>query len=435
MSNIRSLLSIVDNEAKEYAIYTAENRAIPNMVDGFKPVQRFMIHRALQVNKTNKNFVKLASLSGGVADIGYHHGEGSATEAGALMANTWNNNYPLLDGQGNFGTRIVQEAAASRYIFCKLSDNFKKVFKDLDICPEHEDKEHIPPKYYLPIIPTVLLNGVKGIATGYSTSILPHSFDSVVKSTIAALKGETIEPEVQLPSFSGAIEKIDTGVEIFGIFKFVSASTMEITEVPVKWDRAEYINKVLDPLEDKGFITYDDMCSKAGFGFKVKFKAAYKLDKTDTDRIIRDFKLSQKMPQFIVVIDEKGKLREFNSASELIHHFVKIRMPYIEKRIKVQAEISKKQFEVALAKVRFINMVIKGGIVLSGKTRKQLTEELKTYEGLKDHVEVLLNMNIYHITEDEAVKLAKNAAELKNTHQYWLETTPEVEYSKDLESL
>ncbi|SCN45963.1 DNA topoisomerase II [Cronobacter phage Pet-CM3-4] len=135
--NMRNLQSIIDNEAKEFAIYTVENRAIPNLIDGFKPVQRFVIARALDLSRGNKEkFHKLASVAGGVADLGYHHGEGSAQDAGALMANTWNNNYPLLDGQGNFGSRLVQKAAASRYIFCRISDNFRKVYKDTEIAPD-----------------------------------------------------------------------------------------------------------------------------------------------------------------------------------------------------------------------------------------------------------------------------------------------------------
>ena len=97
--NVRSLESIINNEALAYAMYTVENRAIPNMIDGFKPVQRFVIARTLMLGKSDKNkFHKLASIAGGVADLGYHHGEGSAQETGALMANDWNNNVPFLDG-------------------------------------------------------------------------------------------------------------------------------------------------------------------------------------------------------------------------------------------------------------------------------------------------------------------------------------------------
>ncbi|ASD52043.1 DNA topoisomerase II [Pseudomonas phage PspYZU05] len=428
----RSLLSILNVDAKKFALYTAENRALPNVIDGFKPVQRFFICRALQLNRSN--FTKLASIGGAVADLGYHHGENSAVEAGALMANTWNNNFPLLEGQGNFGSRLVQEAAASRYIFCRISEGFHKVYKDHNVCPVHEDKEHIPPAFYLPIIPTVLLNGVKGIATGYATNILPHNFKSVVESTKAVLQGREVHPEVEFPKFSGRIEKTDKGVEIFGTYKFTSKSTMVITEVPIKWDRASYIADVLDPLEDKGLITYDDECSRTGFGFKVKFRKEFNLDQNDDARIIREFKLSQKIGQFIVVIDEKGKLRDdFETPLDVVKHFVSVRKPYIQKRIDTKIKETKDQFDLALERVLFIKAVLKEEIVLKGKTRAQLVTQLE--ERNFKNIDKLVSMSIYSMTNDELTKLAEKARELKKEHDYWLTTSVETEYLKDLDSI
>jgi DNA gyrase/topoisomerase IV subunit A len=440
--NHRDLKSIIDNEAKEFAIYTVENRAIPNMIDGFKPVQRFVIKRALDLSRGNKEkFHKLASVAGGVADLGYHHGEGSAQDSGALMANTWNNNYPLLDGQGNFGSRLVQKAAASRYIFCRISDNFRKVYKDIEIAPEHKDKEHIPPAFYLPVIPTVLLNGVRGIATGYATNILPHSFESVVECTKLALLGKLDkEPEVKFPKFNGKIVPTeDGGVELHGIYKFTSATQMYISEIPYKFDRDGYIEKVLDPLEDKGYITYTDDCSKSGFGFKIKFKKDYMLGECDEHRhekIMRDFKLVEKLSQFIVVIDENGKLNDkFQKASELIKHFVEVRKTFVQKRIEFKIEDVKEQLSLAVAKAQFIKEVIDGKIIIQGKTRKALIAELEKIELFKPHVDKLVGMNIYHITSDEAKKLVDAAKELKKEFQYWKTTTPEAEFLKDLEEL
>ncbi|AEO97178.1 DNA topoisomerase II medium subunit [Salmonella phage vB_SenM-AKM_NP4] len=440
--NERSLQSIIDTEAKEFAIYTVENRAIPNMIDGFKPVQRFVIRRALDLSKGNKEkFHKLASVAGGVADLGYHHGEGSAQDAGALMANTWNNNFPLLDGQGNFGSRLVQKAAASRYIFCRISDNFRKVYKDLEIAPKHKDEEHTPPAFYLPVIPTVLLNGVRGIATGYATNILPHSFKSVVECTKLALQGKLDkEPEVEFPKFNGKIVPTDDGgVELHGVYKFTSATQMYISEIPYKFDRDTYIEKVLDPLEDKGFITYTDDCSKSGFGFKVKFKKDYGLPADEDkrhDAVMRDFKLIEKLSQFIVVIDENGKLNDkFQKASELIKHFVEVRKTFVEKRIEFKREDVLSQLNLAVAKAQFIKQVISGEIVIQGKTRKQLVTELEKTELFKAHIDKLVGMNIYHITSDEAKKLVEAAKELKKEYQYWKDTTPEVEFMKDLEEL
>ncbi|YP_010843871.1 DNA topoisomerase II [Salmonella phage KM16] len=440
--NQRSLQSIIDNEAKEFAIYTVENRAIPNMIDGFKPVQRFVMKRALDLSRGNKEkFHKLASVAGGVADLGYHHGEGSAQDAGALMANTWNNNFPLLDGQGNFGSRLVQKAAASRYIFCRVSDNFRKVYKDLEIAPAHKDNEHIPPAFYLPVIPTVLLNGVRGIATGYATNILPHSFESIVECTRLALEGKLDkEPEVKFPKFNGKVVPTeDGGVELHGVYKFTSASQMYISEIPYKFDRDTYVEKVLDPLEEKGLITYTDDCSKAGFGFKVKFRGVYNLPVSTEmrhDMIMRDFKLIEKLSQFIVVIDENGKLNDkFTKASDLIKHFVEVRKTFVEKRIEHKLNEVKEQLTLAVAKAQFIKDVVDGKIVIQGKTRKALVSELEKVDLFKSHVEKLVSMNIYHITSDEAKKLIEAAKSLKKEYKYWQETTPEAEFIKDLEEL
>ncbi|BBC78333.1 DNA topoisomerase II [Escherichia phage EcS1] len=437
--NIRGLKSIIDNEALAYAMYTVENRAIPNMIDGFKPVQRFVVHRALDLARGNKTkFHKLASIAGGVADLGYHHGEGSAQDAGALMANDWNNNLPMLDGEGNFGSRLVQEAAASRYIFGRVSENFYHIYKDSEYAPEHEDKEHIPPRFYLPVIPTVLLNGVSGIATGYATNIMPHGLASVVECTKLALKGKlNKEPDVVFPRFEGEVITTEPGkYEIRGKYKFTSRTQLYISEVPYKWDREKYVTKILDPLEDAGFITYDDDCSKTGFGFKVKLRKEYILSEDEEQRhekIMKDFGLVERRTQNITVINEKGKLEEFTCASDLIRRFVDVRKVYIQKRIDLKICETEEAFKLALAKAQFIKTVIDGKIVLQGKTRKELLEEVS--QTWPDYADKLVAMNIYHITSDEAKKLALEAKAKKEEHEYWKTTDVVTEYTKDLKEI
>ncbi|AHV82956.1 topoisomerase II subunit [Escherichia phage vB_EcoM_PhAPEC2] len=438
--NSRNLKSIIDNEALAYAMYTVENRAIPNMIDGFKPVQRFVVHRALDLARGNKEkFHKLASIAGGVADLGYHHGESSAQDAGALMANTWNNNYPLLDGQGNFGSRTVQKAAASRYIFARVSKNFYNVYKDTEYAPAHEDKEHIPPKFYLPIIPTVLLNGVSGIATGYATNILPHSFKSVKKAVLQALQGKNVtKPKVEFPEFRGEVHEVDGRYEIHGTYKFTSRTQMQITEIPYKFDRETYVSKVLDPLEDKGLISWEDDCGEHGFGFKVKFRKEYSLPDDEElrhEKIMKDFSLIERRSQNITVINEKGKLAVYDNVVDLIKDFVEVRKTYVQKRIDNKILESEKAFKLAFAKAHFIKKVISGEIVIQGKTRKALTEELAQIKMYKEHVDKLVGLNIFHITSDEARKLAEEAKAKKEENEYWKSTDVVTEYTKDLEAL
>lgn len=438
----RGLRSIIDNEALVYAMYTVENRAIPNMVDGLKPVQRFILYRAIEMAKGKQDkFHKLASIAGGVADAGYHHGEGSAQEAGALMANTWNNNFPILDGEGNFGSRLVQQAAASRYIFSRVSDNFRIMFKDSEIAPKHEDIEHLPPRHYLPVIPFVLLNGIRGIATGYSTSILPHDPKSVLECTRAALNGTLDkEPVVAYPQFRGSVICTEKGkYELHGKYEILSKTQMYISEIPYQFDRAKYVEKVLDPLEDRGLITYDDDCSKSGFGFKIKFRKDYTLPQDPVkldEKIKADFKLIERVSQNIVVIDENGKLNDkFESASQLIEHFVKVRLKFVEERIKFMIEKSEKTFKLALAKALFIKEVNEGKIIVKGKTKAELKAELSEISLFVGFEEQCIAMNIYQLTDDEMASLKEKAKSAKAEMEYWKTTTSIVEYNKDLDEL
>lgn len=435
----RGLKSIIDNEALAYAMYTVENRAIPNMIDGLKPVQRFVIARALELGRGNRDkFHKLASIAGGVADIGYHHGEGSAQDAGALMANTWNNNYPILDGQGNFGSRLVQEAAASRYIFARVGKNFFDMYKDSEYAPRHKDKEHIPPAYYLPIVPVVLLNGISGIATGYATDILPHDLASVKKSVVEAVEGKEVsEPKVSFPEFKGEVIEVDGRWELHGKYKFTSRTQMSIEEIPYKYDREKYV-KILDELEDKGFITWDDACDEHGFGFKVKFRKEYMLGETEEERhakIMKDFGLIERRSQNITVVNELGKLKVYEKASELIRDFVEVRKKFVQIRIDGNLKLTEEAFKLALAKAKFIKDVIDGVVVIQGKTRKQLIDEVSKNETYGDYAEKLVAMNIFHITSDEAKKLALEAKSKKEEHEYWKKTDIKTEYLKDLEAL
>ncbi|WJZ28165.1 DNA topoisomerase II [Serratia phage 92A1] len=433
--NDRSLDSIINTEALAYAMYTIEDRAIPNMIDGLKPVQRFVMYRALAAARGDKQkFHKVASIAGGVSDAGYHHGEGSAQSACALMANTWNNNTPLLDGDGNFGSRLIQEGAAARYVFARVSQNWWDIYKDSEFAPAHEDEEHKPPKYYLPLIPTVLSNGVSGIATGYATSILPHSLKSLVKCTKQAIQGKKVsEPSIQFPQWHGVITEDDTGIYACGTFERKGTTKLRITEIPPKFDRLKY-KKVLDDLENKGWISYNDDSGKNRFFFDITLRKEF-TQRDDDEVIMKEFKLRQKISQNITVINGHGKLAEYQLASELIKDFVDFRMPYVQARIDGNIAKSLEAYNFAKAKARFISYVLKSEIKISGRKKADVITDIESYDELKPYADKLISMNLYHITAEEARKLVEDAKAHKEEHEYWLTTTAEAVYLKDLEDI
>ena len=271
-----TLSQIADNEMREFAMYTIANRAIPNMIDGLKPVQRFYLYSSL-VN-TPKDYKKVSAVSGVVSDYGYNHGEGSAAGAGQLMAATWNNNICLVEGRGSFGTRQIQEAGAARYVYTRVHANFNKYIKDIDLAPEHYDPEHVPPQFYIPVIPLVLANGTKGIATGFATNILPRNEKDLIKACKEYLSKGKISKRlvVSFPDFKGTTQYDDLSDRFIcqGVFERPSKTQIVITEIPYGYDREAYV-KILDKLEeDDQIVSYEDQCSNDGFRFDVKLKIA-----------------------------------------------------------------------------------------------------------------------------------------------------------------
>lgn len=435
------LSEIINTEGLEYAVYTVENRAIPSMIDGLKPVQRFFLYSALQT--ANGKFNKVASIGGRVSELGYHHGEASACEAGILMTANYCNNIPLLDGDGAFGSRFIRQAAASRYIFAKISENFNKIYKDINLSPVHEDPEHVPPKYYLPLIPFVLINGAKGIATGFATNILPYDYESVKNNVIEYIKtgNITINPKVKFYDFKGDISpytkevnnKVVKGVILSGIYK-LSGFTLTITELPYNTEREEYIT-LLDKLEEQGkIVSYSEEISSSKVNIIIKLKRDFLStnDEQNHQKILKEFKLQESVAENITVLDQNNKLKVYENANDLIKDFVDFRMPFIQKRIDENIRIENEKYKLASAKIIFIKKIINKEIVLDKLSRKDSLKLIESYNELKDYSEDLISMKLYHLTIDEVKKLEKQQEDIKKSLDYWKNTTAKKEYLNDL---
>ena len=176
---VRRVEDFFDNEYRNYAIYVVEQRAIPSLVDGFKPSQRKIAYAANRLWKTGtEKPMKVFQLGGQAAAISFfHHGSLDGTIIG--MAQEFKNSMSIFQGIGQFGSLRSPSAGAPRYIGVKFNENFKLLYKDFElVTPQYEEGEEIEPKFFLPIVPTVLLNGGSGIAVGFATNILnrhPHT--------------------------------------------------------------------------------------------------------------------------------------------------------------------------------------------------------------------------------------------------------------------
>jgi DNA topoisomerase-2 len=428
---------VASNEWLSFAMYTVESRAIPNMIDGLKPVQRFYLYSSILNSK--RDFKKVSAVAGIISDYGYNHGEGSAAGAGQLMAATWNNNVCLVEGRGSFGTRLVQDAGAPRYVYTRLSENFDKYIRDVDLAPAHQDPEHEPPAYYLPIVPLVLANGTKGIATGFATNILPRSIKGLSGAVREYLSSGTIANHVPVsfPEFKGTVDydSVEGRHVVKGVYEKVSKTVLKITEVPYGFDRESYV-KILDKLEDEGdIVSYEDLCDKSGFCFEIKLKQTGSSSWNDA-KIMSKFKLSKPLSENLTVIDYDGKLREYDDERQLIKDFVDYRIGVLQKRIELRKQESTESVRWLNVKMEFIQGVLDDKILFKNKNKKQVgTQILGTTTARAEDVDRLLRINIMSLTDEMVKELLKEIKSAKTELKFWSKTTPKDQFESDLEGI
>lgn len=428
---------VAKNEWLEFAMYTVEARAIPNMIDGMKPVQRFYVYSSIKNSKTE--FKKVSAVSGVVSDYGYNHGESSAAGAGQLMAAEWSNNICLVEGRGSFGTRLVQAAAAARYTYTRLHKNFNKYIKDIDLAPAHDDPEHEPPSFYVPVIPLVLANGVKGIATGFATNILPRDPEDLARACQEYIKTGNIKSKVKIkfPDFKGTVtyNAEENRYYCNGVFERKGKTVLLITEVPYGYDREGYV-EVLDKLEEKGDIVgYDDLCDKTGFKFEVKLKQNTSAN-WDDQKIISAFKLSKPFSENLTVIDSRGKLKEYDDERNLVRDFCDYRTTILQKRIDLRKVESTELARWLTVKMQFIQAVLDDKIKFKNKKKDEVAKQIfETTDAIQDDIDRLLRINILSLTAEMVKQLETEIKDAQTELAYWSKTTTKEQFLKDLTEL
>jgi DNA gyrase/topoisomerase IV subunit A len=322
--------TFIKDTSREYSIYVCQSRGIPSVSDGLKDAQR----KALFVMKTINEKIKTVSLAGKlISENIYLHGDAAAADTISLMAAPYCNNVPLLSGVGAFGTRIgPTDWGAPRYTYVKKNSYTESlIYQDYDIIPlkENYDGSVLEPKHFLPLIPMVLLNGVSGIAVGWSTEILPRSLSGLIEATLAAIDGKKKLPEL-LPSY----EYLQTQVRGLGdnAYEFtgkatIDGSTVIVTELPPDLSPEKFKAR-LNKMEDEEQIqTYIDRSTK-DIKFEVRFKRGTINGWTETNAI--DFlKLKSKTTERLVVLDWDGNnIKQYENPEILIREFVEWRLGF-----------------------------------------------------------------------------------------------------------
>jgi len=438
----KTITEFLSVEYKDFAMYSIEGRAIPSCIDGFKPSQRKVIHVANQIWKTgNEKVLKIFQLSGKVAsDVFYHHGDASLNSAIINMAQKFKNNAPLLEEDGQFGSLRSPQAGAPRYIGTKLSDNFRLMYKDFDLLNyKEEEGEKIEPEFFLPIIPTVLINGSSGIAVGFATNILNRDVKSVTDSCIKVLTGKKIEEiSPSLREFTGDFVQDTENHKrwiIRGKIERLNTSTVKITELPPSMTFEKY-EDLLDKLCDsKEIVSYDDNC-KDSIEYIIKFTRA-DLDKHNDEKLIKMFKLEEASTEIFSTLDENGKLLIFEKTSEIIEYFVNFRLSYYHKRKAFMLAKMNHDLKILSNRGRFIKAILDEKLKINNVSKALIIEGIveMNLDKIDDSYDYLLRMPIYSLTKELFEKLKEDFTTKKGEIKKLEETDPKDMYLDDLNDL
>lgn len=408
----KTVAQTIDSDYRHYAMYVLENRAIPCFIDGFKPVHRKLFYAMLNEHRGKKT--KVSDL-GGISKFNYHHGESSAMGAAVTLTAEWNNNVPLFQGHGNFGSRLIQEAAAPRYIFASANPEINKYFDDFEVCDKNVDEDNPEPQTYLPNIPWVLVNGVEGIAVGFACRYLPHKPIDIAKACQLALKGKLKDDHVipvSFPEFKGeVVQETPTKVVTRGIVTRIKRNIWQITEAPWGYDRDQMFNQLDKMMTDGKIVDFDDDCDDTGFNFIVKLDTAGDA-KCQKDPIAY-FKLEKAFTENYTALDETGKLRLFESKVDIIRAFVEYRVKKISDKIRYDIESARAKLTWAMLKLNIIDDVIEDTIDMRKMNRAQLIAyAIDTYAASEDNAARVVQIPLVDMTTDKLAELRLLIAEL-----------------------
>ncbi|KAM3923871.1 DNA topoisomerase 2-alpha [Leptodactylus fuscus] len=426
-------------------------RSIPSLVDGLKPGQRKVLFTCFKRN--DKREVKVAQLAGSVAEMSaYHHGETSLMMTIINLAQNFmgSNNINLLQPIGQFGTRLHggKDAASPRYIFTMLSTLARLLFPSVDdsvLKFIYDDNQKVEPEWYIPIIPMVLVNGAEGIGTGWSCKIPNYDVREIVNNIRKMLDGE--EPQPMLPSyknFKGVIQELGPNQYILnGEVSVLDATTIEISELPVRTWTQNYKEQVLEPMlngteKTPALITdYKEYHTDTTVKFIVKMTEE-KLAEAEAHGLHKIFKLQTPLTcNSMVLFDHTGCLKKYETVLDILREFYDLRLRYYGLRKDWLLGMLTAESSKLSNQARFILEKIEGKIVIENKPKKELIQMLvqrgydsdpvKTWKQTQEKEEAgemieeeeteattsgpdfnyLLNMPMWYLTKEKKDELCK----------------------------
>jgi len=420
-------------------------RKIASVIDGQKISMRKCLYTVLDKNINTP--LKVSQLMSKVSEnTQYLHGEQSLYGVIVGMAQNFidSNNIPYFKREGSFGNRLIKDAAASRYIFTCKESYLDLIFRKEDttlIGNQIFEGDKIEPIFYVPILPILLVNGSIGLTTGFMQKILQRNPAELIKWILAKLDNKKFNGKL-LPWYKGFKGNIKQGSEnnsyiIEGHYNKINNNIIEIDELPIGYDLAQYI-KVLDQLvEDKKIKYYEDYSENGEFKFKITFFRNQGLD-INSDDLISELKLYKTYSEIYTSLNENNQVVEYNSPIEILENYYKVRYDFYIKRKQYLIKELETTIRLIASKYVFIKSVIDGELEIRNKSNEYISNKLDNMKNIikqKDSYDYLLNMPMSFITKEKYIKMKEQLIELKNQYKDLVAMSVENMWKKDLKEL
>ena len=424
----------INKELIHFSKYDCD-RSIPNLMDGLKISLRKILFSAFKRRLSSE--IKVAQFSASVSEQScYHHGEESLNKAIVGMAQNFigSNNINLLYPSGQFGSRIKggQDAASPRYIFTRLERITRILFPEQDdniLRYLNDDGTPVEPQFYVPIIPMVLVNGTKGIGTGFSTEIMcynPKDIIGYLKNKLNGITSDHIEFFPYYEGFTGEITKISDIKFLFkGRYEIVEQDKIRVTELPIGYwteDFKELLNDLQNDKDKDGkkivpfvkdvFENYTDTTVEFVITFSKGKLTDLESGKGDygcngVEKLLKLYSTSSTTNMNL--FNSEDKLKKYESVNEIVDDYFDIRLEYYEDRKDNMIEALERDLLILSNKAKYIQAVLDGSIDLRKKKKQEIIDMLqdKDYDTIDNDAEFkyLVRMPMDSVSEENVDKL------------------------------
>jgi len=416
-----------------FSYYNLE-RSIPSVMDGLKTSQRKILYAAFKRNLTQE--IRVAQFAGYVSEhTGYHHGEASLNETIVGMAQTFMgaNNIAWLVPQGQFGTRLQggKDSASPRYIHTYLQPNIRKLVPEADMdVLTYRDDDGLPvePEWYAPILPMLLVNGARGIGTGYSTNIPPCNPKTLKSMLVAWLEGKANLDAPLTPYYEG-FKGSYTADGAVGVYR-KDKEDFVVTELPPgEWtaDYREWLEKELAEGRIKDFV---DTSTDQDINIRIKGIEEAALVKSLTVKI-----KTTNMHAF----DSKGVIAKYATLNDILKHYAEVRLALYETRRTHQIKALEEQLPLHTNVVRFIVSQCEDVQVpnLRRKTRMECDSLLEQhgYQTIKGSYDYIMRLPVSSFTKEVSDKHVKEMETIREEIARLQKATASDIWLADLQAL